>query len=59
MKRKVKLCEGCVTELKNHFPYLYPDGTPMKRDDLIIEVVDSTDCDNHEYNVDLDPIWVD
>lgn len=58
MKRTVKLCEGCVWELKNHFPYLSPDGTPMKREDLIIEVVEKTeDCDNYPDNFNREPIW--
>jgi hypothetical protein len=59
MKRKVKLCENCVEMMSDNFPYLYPDGTPVKKEDLEIEVVDMSDCDNNSNNLDRPSVWVD
>jgi hypothetical protein len=59
MKRKIKLCRGCIEDLDNYFPYLYPDGEPMKRKDLEIEEVSIGDCNNFEENLDRVPIWID
>ena len=60
MKRKVKLCNECHEMIDDYFPYLYPDGTNMSKDDLIVETVDDMlDCDNHENNLDRKPIWID
>jgi hypothetical protein len=60
MKRIVQLCPGCIKDLDDYFPYTYPDGTPMKKEDLIIEPVnDQVDCDNDVSNlVGREPVWI-
>ena len=44
---KIDLCKGCAEMLKEYNPYVTPDGQPIPRKLIEINIVPSEKCDNY------------
>ena len=49
-KLKVKLCKGCIEDLKHYNPYIDENGNPVSIDELDIEEVSMKKCENYTVN---------
>lgn len=44
-------CKGCIKDLKEHNPYIYPDGTSVPLEKIEIVEVPHEFCENNEANM--------
>jgi hypothetical protein len=45
---KIKLCKGCINDLKDYNPYIDDKGRTIPLDELDIIEVNLKDCDNYK-----------
>lgn len=43
---KLNLCAGCIEDLDEYNPYIYPDGRPVPRENIVITKTTIENCDN-------------
>lgn len=49
-------CSGCADDLKQHNPYVYPDGQPIPLNKIKVIITECTaDCENHTDNMHSNP----
>jgi len=48
-------CRNCIADLKEHNPYIYPDGTPIPRRKIEVIEVPREYCENNEENMQNKP----
>lgn len=45
---KIRLCKGCIDQLREYNPYIDDNGSTIPIDKLDIEVVPLKECDNYK-----------
>jgi hypothetical protein len=44
---RINLCEGCADMLDEYNPYITPDGDPIPRELIEVNIVPIKQCDNY------------